>query len=199
MDAKASGILERLAVSGLEKCLARLSKVSAGTWRITGARLSWGTPEDALRQHDFTNPTAAVYFNVKGGFPFTLMMLFDLNEIELVSKCFLGYAFPRAPGLTQPQEVLLLELGNIILNSLINSVLNALKRSCVPPAPRCVGGDLRRLLEELGGGMDLKQNFRIITVTLAIQCDTRASTSEVFGLIPEELADELERLYKEER
>ena len=197
MDAKISGMLERLAVSGLEKCLAKLSKVSAGTWRLTGAKVSRGTLEDAVGQHDFANPAAAVYFNVKGGFPFTSMMLFDLNDIELVSKCFLGYSFPKAPGFTQSEEVMLMELGNIILNSFINSVLNALKRSCMPPAPRCVDGDLRRLMEGLGSGMDLRQNFRIVAVTLDIQSDQRAGRSEVFGLIPEELANELERMCKE--
>ena len=199
MDAKASGILERLAVAGLEKCIARLAKVSAGTWRIAGARTSRGTLEDAVSQHNFAHPAAAVYFKIKGDFPFTSMMLFDLDDIELVSKCFLGYSFPKGEKFTQPEEVLLMELGNIVINSVINSVLNALKRSCMPPVPMCVDGDARRLAAVVGSASDPERAFRIVTVTLAIQSDKSVSNSEVVCLIPEELENELERLHKEER
>jgi hypothetical protein len=196
MDAESTGILERLALSGLEKCLAKLSKVSTGTWQITDIKVSRGTLEDAVKQHDFKNPAATVYVNVKGRFPFTSMMLFDPKDIECISKCFLGYYFSGAQGLARAEEMMLTELGNIVLNSLINSVLNALKRSVIPPVPNCVNGDACRLVERLGAGMDLKQNFRIVTLTLAIQHDKRVSRSEVFGMIPEELEKELEWMHK---
>ncbi len=194
MEEKAGAILERLTLSGLEKCLARLAKVSAGTWRINGVKVSRGTLEDAVAQHDFSHPGAAVYFHVKGEFPFTSMMLFDLEDMELISKCFLGYSFPKAPTFTQTEEVLLMELGNIVVNAFINAVLNALKRSTMPPVPLCVDGNLRQVAAGAGAGSDPAKDYLVVAVSLAMQCDKLASATEVIGLVPAELEHELERL-----
>ncbi|MBU2574912.1 MAG: hypothetical protein KKH28_12625 [Elusimicrobia bacterium] len=203
MDDKASGLLEQLAVLSLEKCLARLSKVSAGTWRMESAGVSRETLEDAVKRHGFRNSkAAAVYFNVTGEFPFVALMLFEPDDIELVSKCFLAIGlkrlvdpFPKAPGITQPQEMMLLELGNIILNSFVSAVSEGLKKIIMPSVPQYIQGDAQRLVGELGTIADLKQNFRIITLALDIQCGKDVSKSTVFGIIPEKLANELERRY----
>ncbi|MCX5785028.1 MAG: hypothetical protein NTX59_05020 [Elusimicrobia bacterium] len=195
MNAKENGILERLAVSSLEKCLAKLSKVYAGAWQITDTRVSKGTLDEAVRQHDFKNPAAAaVYCNVQGEFPFTSMMFFDPNDMEYISKCFMGCSFPAARGLLQFKEEMLLELGNILLNSLFNSVLNALKRSVMPSVPKYIAGDFHHIVEVLGTGIDATQNFRIITATLTIKRDKRSIKSEMFAMIPDELAIEMARM-----
>ena len=195
MNADDSAILKRLAVSGLESCLIKLSKVSAGTWQISNARVFRGMLDEAVKQHDFKNPIAvAVYFNIKGEFPFTSVMLFDSNDIECISKCFMSYSCPGALSRIQSEEVLLLELGNILLNSLFNSVLNALNKSVMPSVPEYISGDFRHIVGVLGAGIDATQSFRIISATLAVKCDKCSSKSEVFAMIPEDLAIELGRM-----
>jgi len=190
-----SGALVRLTEASLKKCLGRLSGVSAGTWELLGISASAGTVEDAVKLHDFVNPRAsAVYFNLRGGLPFTAIMLFDPLDMECISKCFMGYSYPRGAVTTQTEEVMLLELGNIVLNSLINSALNALKLSLMPSVPAYLEGDFRDLANGLAPGGDLKQNFRIITATLAIKSDKRSTRSEVIALVPEELARQFESL-----
>ena len=121
-------------------------------------------------------------------------MLFDPLDMECISKCFMGYSYPRGAVTTQTEEVMLLELGNIVLNSLINSALNALKLSLMPSVPAYLEGDFRDLANGLAPGGDLKQNFRIITATLAIKSDKRSTRSEVIALVPEELARQFESL-----
>lgn len=195
MEAKVSAILEQLAVSGLEKCCAKISRVSAGAWEINGVRVSRGTIGDALAQHDFTHPAVAVYFNVKGEFPFTALMLVDLNDTGHILQFYLGSTFPHAGEFTHPVEVMLTEIGNIILNSLINSVLNALKRSAMPPVPGCAHGDAGSLLAELGG-CAASGDCRTVTVSLCIRYGERVSRGEIIGLIPAELENEMERLCK---
>ena len=195
MNAESSGALERLTASSLEKCLAKLTKVSAGTWRIIDIKACCETPEDALRRHNFKSPAAAVYSYIKGDFPFASMMLFDPDDIECISRCFLGYYFSGAPGLTRSEELMLLELGNIILNSIVGAVSDGFNKFLTPSIPQCIQGDSRRIVKELGAIMDLKQSFRIITFILAIQCDNRVSRSEVFGLIPQKLAEDLEQKF----
>ncbi|MBI4350762.1 MAG: hypothetical protein HY550_04940, partial [Elusimicrobia bacterium] len=60
-------VLERLAVLSLERCLVKLSKVSAGTWQLVDTSSLNGTPGIAVSRYDFASrPAAAVYFDIKG-------------------------------------------------------------------------------------------------------------------------------------
>ncbi len=195
MTDNSSGALVRLTEASLKKCLGRLSGVSTGTWELLGISASAGTIEDAVKLHDFVNPKAsAVYFNLRGGFPFTAIMLFDPEEMECISKCFMGYSYPRGAATTQTEEVMLLELGNIVLNALLNSALNALKLSLMPSLPAYLEGDFRDLANGLAPGGDVKQNFHIIAAALVIRSDKRATRSEVIALVPGELVQQFERL-----
>lgn len=189
MKEEENQILRRLAVSGLERCLARLSRASAGAWELTGSAVFRGTLPVAIGKHDFkNNSAAAVYFEVKGEFPFTSMMLFDPDAAGHLSKCFLDKSFSRASHPEITGEVVLLELGNIILNSLINAVLNFVKRSSIPSLPRYVEGSPLQIIEGVGAEVGLKRNFRIFKATLLTSRGGRAGKSEVFALIPDKLA-----------
>lgn len=195
MNDEENGILQRLAVSGLERCLTRLSSVSAGTWKLTYSGIFRGTLPEAVRRHGFTKPSAAaVYFNVKGGFPFASVMFFDPDDTEHLTQCFMGDSFSRAahPGITG--EVVFLELGNMVLNSLINAVQNVLKRKTIPMPPKYLDGEFPGIVAGLGSVMDLKQDFRIFKATLAISRGERSGTSEVFAMIPDELSAELAKI-----
>jgi len=194
MTSKPDVTLKSLAAVDLAKCLLRISRVSAGTWQILDAEVSSGTLEDALKHHDFKNSAAAVYLNLKDTAPLTLVMMFDPENTECISKCFTGHSFPHGKSTTVAEEIMLTELGNIILNALINSLLNALKRSIMPAVPQYIEGDLQSITGELGRVVDLKAGFRTLTVTIGIKSDNCLSTSKVFALFPEELARELEQL-----
>ena len=100
-------------------------------------------------------------------------------------------AYPVAPGMNRTGELLLSELGNIIMNSFVVALSNTLKRIFMPSAPRCLKGEPQYLLEAMGVAMDVKQRYRIISIKLEIHCDHRVTWSEVLGLIPEKLAQEL--------
>jgi len=194
MNAKENTVLERLAVSSLEKCLVKLSKVSAGTWQLAETAESSGTPGSAVGKYDFKGqPAAAVYFDIKGEFPMTSVMIFDPADIDCISKCFLGYSFPRQGGISPSDEVMLLELGNIVLNSLSNSVFNALGESFMPSVPQFVAGDALRIAESVRAAAGAALTFNIVASTIAIQCDNRVSRSKVIALVPEQLALALER------
>ena len=193
MNDNTIAVLERLTAASLEKCLLRLSRVSAGTWQILGINISTGTAAGAIKQHDFTNQAAAVYFNLGSGPALTMIMLFDPTEIEGISKGFTGHSFPRGERTTPAEEITLMELGNIVMNALANSVLNALNKTSFPALPEYIEGDSDALIKELGAITDLNREYRVIKATLAIRCDNNVANSEVFALIPLELASILER------
>jgi hypothetical protein len=185
MDKKAGQILERIAVTSLERCVAKLSRISAGKWSVAHSGVSCRTMEEAIRDHSGTRGTgAAVYFEVKGEFPFTSMVIFRPDDIEI-------FSFSKLPNLTQAQELLLSELGNIILNSLISSLSNTLKRAFLPSAPKCVQGEPQFLLEALWTANDNDKRLSLVTVTLDLQCDNSVTRSEVIAIIPDAMEQAL--------
>lgn len=193
-------MLGRVAEASLRKCVEKLSKISAGVWGVAGSDVAIGTLDEAIRRHGSDGGEAlAVYFDVKGELPFIAMILFDPRDIGHISKCFLGYSFSVSPAMSQAGELLLSELGNIILNSLISALSNSLKRIFMPSAPTCLKGEPQYLLEAMGAAMDVKQFYRIISIKLDIQCGQNVTRSEVLGLIPEKLAQELLKIEKKDK
>ena len=192
MSESINEILGRIVVASLGKCAEKLSRSSTGIWKIAGADVSMGSLDEAVKRHSVAGAeSTAIYFAVKGDLPFIAIILFDTRDIGRISKCLLGYSFSPAPVLTQGGELLLSELGNIILNSFVGALSNALKRVFMPSAPRCVRGEPRYLLEAMRVSMDIEQSYRIISVKMDIQCDKSVTRSEVLGLIPEKLAQEI--------
>ena len=194
MSNQGTGILERLAAASLETCLHRISAVSSGTWRLSGVSVSRGTLEDAVSRHTFkSRDAAAVYIHVKSGLPFTSLMFFDTADIPHISKCFLETSLAATAGIEQFDEVMLLELGNIILNSVINYLQNALRKSAIPSVPMLLKGDPAHITLGLGSYIAPGRSFRIITGAVTVRGHTRVSGGEVLAILPEELAAELER------
>lgn len=194
MSKNASLPLESLTALSLAKSLLRLSRVSAGTWQVLGAKVSYGSLKDALRCHDFTRPASVVYFPLPNAAPLTGIMLFDRKDIECISKCFTGHSFPPSPVTTPAEEIMLTELGNIILNAVMNTLLNALKKGFMPVVPKFTEGTIDQVVAELSRIPKLKQDFRNIVVTMEMRTDKAAARSELVVLLPEEMALELEIL-----
>ncbi len=189
MDEKASRILESIALISLEKCAVKLSRISAGKWTVADVHVSSRGMEETVKEHS-SRPSgngAAVYFEILGEYPFTAMVVFRPEDIETISRGFLGFSFSKLHGLSQAQELLLSELGNIILNSIVSSLSNALKHAFLPSAPKCVQGEFRFLLEALWATVDKKLQHRLVTVTLDLEYDKTVTRSEVLVLIPESI------------
>ncbi|HBT82279.1 MAG: hypothetical protein A2X31_09735 [Elusimicrobia bacterium GWB2_63_22] len=188
MDAKASRILESIALLSLEKCAVKLSRISAGKWSVSDVRVSTRSMEETIKDHaSERGPGAAVYFEIAGEHPFTAMIVFRPEDIDTISRGFLGFSFSKLPSLSQAQELLLSELGNIILNSIVSSLSNALKRAFLPSAPKCVQGEPRFLLEALWTSLGSEKPHRLVTVALDLDFDKSVTRSEVLVLIPESM------------
>jgi chemotaxis protein CheY-P-specific phosphatase CheC len=115
------------------------------------------------------------------------MVIFRPEDIETISRGFLGFSFSKLPGFTQAQELLLSELGNIILNAVISALSNALQRSFLPSAPKCVSGETQYLLEALWSALGEERPNSVVTIMLDLQCDDAITRCEVVAVIPESL------------
>lgn len=189
MDAKAAKTLEQIVVTSLEKCVSKLSRISAGNWSVAGAQVSCRSIEEAVKEHSAApgGTGAAVFFEVRGEYPFTSMVIFRPADIDTISRGFLGFSFSRLPNLNQAQEMLLSELGNIVVNALISALSNALKRSFLPAAPKCVLGETPFLLEALWASLGRSGRYSLVTVMLDLRCGEQVTRSEVLTIIPENM------------
>jgi len=189
----ADNILKNIAAAGLRKCMGRLSKISAGHWSLADTSVSWGTLNEIMLKRRSAAGGVAVYFEISGEYPFTAMIIFQTKDVELISKCFLGLAFPRIAEINLAEELLLLELGNIILNSLVGALFNSLKLSFIPSMPKCIKGEPLFLLDALWTMLDKKQKYSVVSMDINLQCDNAVTRAEVIGVIPGKLEKELEK------
>jgi two-component system chemotaxis response regulator CheY len=178
--------LEGIAAAGMERCVERLSRMSSGKWSVAKIRVTRGSMDEIVSAHNITGVSGfAVYFTVAGECPFTSMIMFNLEDVGVISRGFLGAA--KLPDLGQAREFLFAELGNIILNSVISALSNKLKRGFLPSAPKSVQGETRFLLEALWDTLDEGQRYSAASITLDLRCGEDAARSEVVVVIPESL------------
>lgn len=189
MDPKAGQILERIAADGLGKCVAKLSRISAGEWSVVSSGVSTRSMREAVKEHAAgeRGSSAGVYFEVKGDLPFVSMIVFRPGDIEVLSRGFLGFSFSKLPNLNQAQELLLSELGNIIFNSLVSALSGALRRSFIPSVPKCVQGEIPFLLEALWTSLGRPGESSLVTVILDLRCGKDITRCEVIALMPEQM------------
>jgi len=178
--------LARLAAAGLEKCLLKMTDVSAGAWQLAGTRVFRGTVRDALKRDRGTAPVAALRIKIKGTPPFTTAIVFNPADTGHLSRCFMDGTFCGLPDWDQP-EVTKIEIGNVILNALSNALLRALATTAVPSVPAYFKGDIGAIEKWLGSGPDV---FTIVSARLAAQRDGRSAAAEVLAFLPPALTDE---------
>lgn len=192
MEIKAEQALEAIARASMEKCAEKLSRISFGSWRLSGVGVRRRTMAEIVALHTQEGDGgAAVYMEVGGEEPFSSMVVFRPGDLEVISRGFLGYSFSKLPVLNQAQELLLSEVGNILLNSLISAMSNALGRSYLPSVPKCVQGDPRFLLEALWAALDAGKPYSVALMTLDLGCGEAVTRIEMIAVIPEGLEQAL--------
>lgn len=178
--------LKEIASASIERCTARLSRLSAGKWSVAGIRVSQGSMDEIVTGHTVAGASGfAAYFRVAGECPFSSIIIFKPEDIGIISRAFLGTA--QLPGISQAQELLFSELGNIILNSVISALSNKLKRGFLPSAPTCVRGESRFLLEALCDTLDSEQRYSVAAITLDLKYEGDTTRCEAVVVIPESL------------
>ncbi|MCX5784455.1 MAG: hypothetical protein NTX59_02070 [Elusimicrobia bacterium] len=185
--------LETIAAAGLEKCLSSLSKASTGRWSLADMSVSRGALSELALDRRAGEGGTAVYFEVSEDHPFAAMLIFRSADRKHISMCFPDYDFPRLVDINQAEDLLLSELGNIILNAFTGSLSNALERSFIPSGVKSLKGSQRFLLESLAAGLGKGPKYSLISIMLGLQCGQLVTRAEVVGIIPEKLEEELKK------
>lgn len=182
--------LHALARAGLERCLARVSRSSTGTWRVTACSRYPGTAAGLFGERA-GRPAAAVYLALDSA-PLCALLLASPAELECVSRGFTGHGFPAGPAVSPAEEIMLSELGNILLNAFVNPLLNALGKGLLPAIPWFTDGDAGTIPARLPPGPVLAAGRRILRAAIDLRCGEASAQLELFAFLPEELALEIE-------
>jgi hypothetical protein len=179
--------LARLTTAGLEKSLLKMTGASPGVWRLEGVRVYSGLVRDAVRRKEREGkPSAAIRIKIKGATPFITTILFNPEDIKHISGCFAEESFYGALSAEQP-DVTVIEIGNILLNALANSLLRGFGISAVPSVPAHFQGDYVAVEKWLGAGPGV---FTIISAMFTMQREDQVSTAEILAFLPPLLAAE---------
>ncbi|OGR42674.1 MAG: hypothetical protein A2X35_01615 [Elusimicrobia bacterium GWA2_61_42] len=187
-----AGAIKRLAAGGLSKCMLRANDATSGNWELCEVSVFSGKPADLAKLAAFGRDAAAVQINIRNGPALSSAMIFRAEDIGLISGSLVKGPLYRTGGIKELEEGLMIEIGNIILNALMNPLVNALKRIAIPTVPMLIKGGPAAVAAGLSACLDLKQELRIISASLAMRREGHMARAGVVGLLPEELAAEIE-------
>ncbi|PKM96989.1 MAG: hypothetical protein CVU79_10660 [Elusimicrobia bacterium HGW-Elusimicrobia-3] len=186
--------IKRLAAAGLSKCMLKTTDASSWTWELRGVDVVPGKAADLARLADFGKTSAAVLANVRAGAPFSAAMVFRSEDIGMISGSLLKGPLFRTEAVKELEEGLLIEVGNIIINALVNPVIDALKKSAIPSVPMLVKGGPAAVAAGLSASLEPGAEFRIISATLSMRREGHAARAGVVCVLGERLAAELEKV-----
>ncbi|MDO8805276.1 MAG: hypothetical protein Q7R35_12705 [Elusimicrobiota bacterium] len=179
--------LKRVTAAGLEKCLLKITEVSRCDWQLAGVRVFSGKVRDAVRRKEGEAPAgAAVRIKIRGATPFITAILFNPEDIAHISRCFAEESF-YGPLVADQPDVAIVEIGNILLNALANSLLRAFKKSAIPSVPAYFRGEPGAVEEWLGAGPVV---FTIVSAAFTMQREGRTAAAEILAFLPPPLAAE---------
>lgn len=179
--------LARLARTGLEKCMQRMTEVSPGVWQLAAVRVFCGEVRGAIRGGEREGkPASAIRIRIKGAIPFITAIIFSPEDIRHISRCFAEEIYFGPVSEAQP-DVTVIEIGNILLNMLVNSLLRGLKKSAVPSVPAHFQGDCGSVEKWLGAGPG---PFTIISAKFTMQREGSTACAEIFAFLPQQLIEQ---------
>ncbi len=183
--------LDMLVQRNLDRSLSRISRISTGKWRAAMVNSYPASPRAVLAR--YAAETSVAVFMRLDTLPLGAVMLVKPEDVECVSRGFTGHSFPASGRISKADEIMLTELGNILLNAAVDSLLNALKRSALPAIPLLLEGDAVELAERAAGLLSMDAPNRAVSAALSLECEGLAVwTLHVF--VPEDLAREIEAL-----
>lgn len=187
--------IESLAAGGLSKCMLRTADASSWAWELCEVSVYTGKISDAVKDAGYGPAVAAVQVNIEGAL-FSAALVFRSADIAFISGCFVNGPLYRTGGVPELAEGLVLEIGNVILNSLANPLIEAMGKRALPSVPMIVKGGTAAVAAGLGSCMNPRLNYRIISATIAMRREGRVARAGVLGVLPEALAAGLEREIK---
>ncbi|MFH1618708.1 MAG: hypothetical protein ABIG11_02280 [bacterium] len=179
----------------LSHCLSKLSKMTGSPWLIEAGDMKWLPMPLLVREYSSDEQTgAAVYFDVAGDMPMSLMIVFHPRDTGIIARCFLGHSYPFLSHLNHLEELVLSELGNIVVNAFVGALANEMDSIMLPSVPRCVQGSRFALVEALQSTVKEPGRYSACKMPLRMESAGGSASSELLALFPASSLEKLEKI-----
>lgn len=176
MDTRKEERIAQLAEAGLAACLLKLSFAAPGEWKLEDVAVSGGPPAD------WDARAVAVRVTVSSEPPFSTALFFSEGDLPFLASCFADARLQAAVG----DRVTILEIGNIVLNALVNALLKALGKSAIPSVPSFGSGPA-----EAGAARAAAGRVLVISAAVSAVRGGRSAGLRVGAVLPLTLAAKL--------
>ena len=106
-----------LAEEAVARSIAKLARISSGNWELKDIEVA--VSAEALKPAG-DQDGAGVIFTVSGPGSLRSLITFRPGDVEVISRCFLGYSFVKMSSMNKAEELLISEVGNILFNSFLS-------------------------------------------------------------------------------
>jgi chemotaxis protein CheY-P-specific phosphatase CheC len=169
-----------LASEAVARSVAKLSRISSGTWRIKDIEAA--VSDEALLPPG-EEPGAGVIFTVAGPGSLRALITFRSRDVEAVSRCFLGYSFVKMSSMNKAEELLASEVGNILFNSFLSVISARTGWLMLPSVPHCIQGGLDIIDTAFRGSPGLTPGDAAARLRLTLSCkDGEAECSVLLAM-----------------
>ncbi len=170
--------IKEIIKSGIENGLLRLNKISSFKWELKEIKFS-------IESTDYES--ICVYLTAKNWKKSFFSLFINKNEASKIFKLFSGYFLTSISTHNKSYEIIIAEIGNIILNSILSNIANKTKTVILPEVPKTINGEKKFILENLSTMIEENKNKLPLVVQLTMESMNETIKTEIYVFIEEDL------------
>ena len=174
--------LKNAVYDGLLKSTERLNKVSLFRWKVEEVRFE-------LPKKDFES--VCVYLVSRNFNRFAFLLFIRKEDANKVFKIFSGYYLAASSEFKKSYELLISEIGNIILNSVLSEMANRLGRAIMPDVPIVINGDKKFILENISQMIEENKSKNPVSSTVLVEGGEDKIEMELYFFVENDIIERL--------
>lgn len=181
-------VWETIADEAVTRSIAKLARISSGNWSLKDIEVAVSAGELGPSGDQ---DGAGVVFTVSGPGSLRSLITFRPGDVDVISRCFLGYSFVKMSSMNKAEELLISEVGNILFNSFLSVISARSGEMLLPSVPRCIQGGLDFITGTFGESMPSAPADTAVRVRLTLSCRDGEAECSVLLVMGEELRSKL--------
>lgn len=177
-------VWQSLSEEAVARSISKLARISSGSWALKGIEVAVNAeslPEAGEEEG------AGVIFTVSGPGALRSLVTFRPGDVDVISRCFLGYSFVKMSSMNKAEELLISEVGNVMFNSFLSVISDRTGKLLLPSVPRCIQGGLDFITGTFGESLGASAGDTAVRVRLLLSCRDGEAECTVLLVMGEEL------------
>lgn len=169
-------------LKSFEKAAEKVNRISVAKWEFSLQACAKPENYDAV----------CCYFQVKdSSIPMIFAMLFRRSDAVTISKSLLGYGFFISQKMSKSEELLMEELSNIILTSLISEIANFLGVKIIPSGPKTAQAPRDTAVEIISSLSGQNNHMVCVASSAGFSCAGDKVSCEIYSFFDKKIAQRL--------